>query len=135
MLERAVRARFRQKLGPRRQGEDLLLLAAETAGELLGLDPTRQYTMEEFNAALGEKIQVEQDRRGDRDITLELTDEARAFIARASYTPAFGARPVKRYLQKHVETELAAMLIRSQLSDGQRVVVGSGGDSLTFRVA
>ena len=71
----------------------------------------------------------------DRDITLELTDEARAFIARASYTPAFGARPVKRYLQKHVETELAAMLIRSQLSDGQRVVVGSGGDSLTFRVA
>ncbi len=71
----------------------------------------------------------------DRDITLELTDEARAFIARASYTPAFGARPVKRYLQKHVETELAAMLIRGQLSDGQRVVVGSGGDSLTFRVA
>ncbi len=71
LLERTVRARFRQKLGPRRQGEDLLLLAAETAGELLGLDPTRQYTMEEFNAALGEKIQVERDRRGDRDITLD----------------------------------------------------------------
>ena len=51
-------------------------------------------------------------RLADRDIRAELTEEARAFIARASYSPSYGARPVKRYLQKHVETELAAMLIR-----------------------
>lgn len=71
LLERAVRARFRQKLGPRRKGEDLLLLTAETAGELLGLDPTRSYTMEQFNAALGERVQVERDHRGERDISLD----------------------------------------------------------------
>ncbi len=70
----------------------------------------------------------------DRDIGLRLTGGARRFIARASYTPAYGARPVKRYLQKHVETELAAMLIRGQVSDGQSVVVDAGEAGLTFRV-
>ena len=71
-------------------------------------------------------------RLADRDITLELTEEAKGFIARASYSPSFGARPVKRYLQKYVETELAAMLIRGTLSDGQRVRVGCSGDQLIF---
>ena len=70
----------------------------------------------------------------DRDITLELTAEARAFIAQAGYSPAFGARPVKRYLQKHVETGLAAMLIRGDLSDGQRVRVDAGEEGLAFQV-
>ncbi len=74
-------------------------------------------------------------RLSEREITVDLTEEARAFIAHASYTPAYGARPVKRYLQKYVETELAAMLIRGQLSDGQTVAIGSDGEKLTFTVA
>ena len=65
---------------------------------------------------------------------MELTAEARAFIAQAGYSPAFGARPVKRYLQKHVETGLAAMLIRGDLSDGQRVRVDAGEEGLAFQV-
>ena len=73
-------------------------------------------------------------RLADREIAVTLTGEAKAFIAHASYTPAYGARPVKRYLQKHVETELAAMLIRGQVSDGQTVTVGSDGEKLTFTV-
>ena len=73
-------------------------------------------------------------RLADRDIALELTAEAKAFIARASYSPSYGARPVKRYLQKHVETELAAMLIRGALSDGQKAVIGADGEQLTFTV-
>ena len=73
-------------------------------------------------------------RLADRDIALELTAEAKAFIARASYSPSYGARPVKRYLQKHVETELAAMLIRGALSDGQKAVIGADGEKLTFTV-
>ena len=74
-------------------------------------------------------------RLNGRDIRVELTEEARQFIARAGYSPSYGARPVKRYLQKHVETELAAMLIRGTLSDGQQVVIGSDGEKLTFRTA
>ncbi len=74
-------------------------------------------------------------RLADRDITIALTDGAKSFIAHASYTPAYGARPVKRYLQKYVETELASMLIRGQISDGQHVTVDTDGEKLTFSVA
>ena len=74
-------------------------------------------------------------RLAERDIRVELRPEARQFIAQASYSPAYGARPVTRYLQKHVETELAAMLIRGTLSDGQTVTIGSDGEKLTFAAA
>ena len=70
----------------------------------------------------------------EREITVTLTDAAKEFIAKASYTPAFGARPVKRYLQKNVETELASMLIRGEVSDGQQVTIDSDGEKLTFSV-
>ena len=74
-------------------------------------------------------------RLADRSIRVELTPEARGFIAHASYSPSYGARPVKRYLQKYVETELASMLIRGTLSDGQKVTIGSDGETLTFTAA
>lgn len=63
-------------------------------------------------------------RLAEREITLELTDEAKKFIAGESYTPAYGARPVKRYLQKYVETELAEMIVRGEVLDGDTVVIG-----------
>lgn len=68
-VEGAALARLRGELRRRRMKNDLLLAAAETAGELLGLAPTRRYTMEEFNAALGERIQVERGKNGERDLT------------------------------------------------------------------
>ena len=74
-------------------------------------------------------------RLNSREIRVDLTAEARSFIAHAGYSPSYGARPVKRYLQKHVETELAAMLIRGALSDGQTVTIGSDGEKLTFSAA
>ena len=74
-------------------------------------------------------------RLNSRDIRVDLTAEARSFIAHAGYSPSYGARPVKRYLQKPVETELAAMLIRGALSDGQTVTIGSDGEKLTFSAA
>ena len=72
-------------------------------------------------------------RLAEREITLTLTDEAKRFIASESYTPAYGARPVKRYLQKHVETELASKLIKGEISDGDHVVVDVRDGALDFR--
>lgn len=64
-------ARVRGKLRRRRLGEDLLLAAAETAGELLGLDPTRVYTMAELDDALRERVRLERDRQGGQELTLD----------------------------------------------------------------
>lgn len=70
----------------------------------------------------------------DRNISLALKDETKAFIARQAYTPAYGARPVKRYLQKNVETQLAGELIRGNVKDGDRVEIGTDGEKLLFQV-
>ena len=63
----------------------------------------------------------------DRNIHITLGDDAKAFIAKEAYTPAYGARPVKRYLQKHVETQLAGEIIRGNIKDGDSVQVTSDG--------
>lgn len=63
-------------------------------------------------------------RLADRKITLELSEEAHTFIAETAYDPQFGARPLKRYLQNHIETPLARLLISGKIRDGQHVVVG-----------
>lgn len=68
----------------------------------------------------------------EREITLELTDAAKKFIADSSYDAAYGARPVKRFLQKNIETELAGELISGTISDGDNVVIDSDGEKLTF---
>ncbi len=69
----------------------------------------------------------------ERNITLEMTDAAKKFIADESYDPAYGARPVKRFLQRNVETELAGELIKGTVGDGDRVIMDSDGSRLTFR--
>jgi len=73
-------------------------------------------------------------RLAERSITLELTEEGKKFIADEAYDPNYGARPVKRYLQKNIETKLAQMLISGDITDGNTVVIGSNGSELTFTV-
>lgn len=62
-------------------------------------------------------------RLADRKIELELTNTARTYIAEAAYDPAYGARPLKRYLQHELETPLAKAIIRGTIHDGWRIRV------------
>ncbi|MFQ7473282.1 MAG: hypothetical protein ACLRLX_03645, partial [Anaerovoracaceae bacterium] len=63
----------------------------------------------------------------------KLTEEAKKFIADESYDPAYGARPVKRFLQRNVETQLAGELIRGSVKEGDTVIIDSDGSKLTFK--
>ena len=49
-----------------------------------------------------------------------------------SYDPSYGARPVKRFLQRNVETELAGEIIRGTVKDGDDVIIDCNGEKLTF---
>ncbi len=71
-------------------------------------------------------------RLADRKISLILTDAAKAHIAEAAYDPVFGARPLKRYLQAHVETPLAKALIAGEIEDGRTVTVDERDGGLAF---
>lgn len=72
-------------------------------------------------------------RLADRDISLEITDGALEFIAGEAYDPHYGARPIKRYLQQHVETEIAEGIIRGDIIDGQSLVCDTDGEKLIYR--
>ncbi len=72
-------------------------------------------------------------RLADRHITLELTDAARTHLVTVGHEPAYGARPLKRAIQREIETPLGRMLLKGEVRDGQHVVVDyQGGDALTF---
>ncbi len=75
-----------------------------------------------------------QKRLEERKIALELTEAAHEFIGDAAYDPHYGARPLKRYLQSHVETPLAKFIIGGPVRDDQRVVIDATEDGLTFGV-
>ncbi len=68
----------------------------------------------------------------DKDIELEISDNALEYIGEESYSVQFGARPIKRYIQKNLENVIAKMIIEGSLKDGQRLVVNSKEDGLTF---
>ncbi|BAF90198.1 MULTISPECIES: ATP-dependent chaperone ClpB [Azorhizobium] len=69
----------------------------------------------------------------DRKITLDLTPEARAFLADKGYDPAYGARPLKRTIQKLVQDPLAQQILSGEVLDGSRVHIGLENGHLTFR--
>ncbi|PAX07191.1 ATP-dependent chaperone ClpB [Sphingomonas lenta] len=72
---------------------------------------------------------------GDRKIALELTDAARAWLGRVGYDPVYGARPLKRAVQRHLQDPLAEMLLRGDVGDGRTVRVDEGEGKLALSVA
>jgi ATP-dependent Clp protease ATP-binding subunit ClpB len=75
-------------------------------------------------------------RLAERHIILELTDAAREHLVAAGYDPSYGARPLKRAIQKEVETPLGRLLLKGEIGDGQKVLVDRDGTrgTLTFTV-
>ncbi|MBD8877207.1 ATP-dependent chaperone ClpB [Roseibium polysiphoniae] len=70
----------------------------------------------------------------DRKISLSLDDSAIGWLAQKGYDPAYGARPLKRVIQKEVQDPLAEKLLAGDVVDGQAVQVSAGGDRLVFSV-
>ncbi len=72
-------------------------------------------------------------RLADKRIALELTSTAKKILATEGYDPTFGARPLKRAIQRLVQDPLALRLLEGEFSDGDTVVVDWEGDAITFR--
>ena len=69
----------------------------------------------------------------DKELSIELTDAAKAYIVENGYDPVYGARPLKRYLQKNVETMVARYILGGDVHAGSVMVVDRDGDGLTIR--
>lgn len=76
-----------------------------------------------------------QKRLEEQGIRLELTQEASEFIAKSAYDPIYGARPLKRYIQKEVENKVARQIIGGQIKTGDVLKIQLKDDHLTFETA
>ena len=89
---------------------------------------------------LGEIVDIQlariAERLTDRRLSLHVTDAARSWLADEGYDPAYGARPLRRLVQREIGDRLARMLLAGEVLDGQQVVVDKvdGSDGLTLRV-
>jgi ATP-dependent Clp protease ATP-binding subunit ClpB len=68
----------------------------------------------------------------DQKLRLDVTPAARALIAHDGYDPAFGARPLKRAIQRLLQNPLALALLRGEFGEGETVRVDAAGDGLSF---
>ncbi|WP_287979472.1 ATP-dependent chaperone ClpB [Sphingomonas sp.] len=71
----------------------------------------------------------------DRKVTLDLTDAARAWLGRVGYDPVYGARPLKRAVQRYLQDPLAEAILRGEVKDGSTVHVDEGDGRLVLDVA
>ena len=73
-------------------------------------------------------------RLSDKELCLEMTDEAKDFITDHGYDPVYGARPLKRYVQKHVETLAAKIILQGEVASGNTIIISVEGDSLIANI-
>jgi ATP-dependent Clp protease ATP-binding subunit ClpB len=72
-------------------------------------------------------------RLADREISLTLTDAAKNYVVERGYDPTYGARPLKRYLQKHVETQAARLMLQGDIGAGETIEIDVEDGHLTAR--
>jgi ATP-dependent Clp protease ATP-binding subunit ClpB len=92
----------------------------------------RSLGLDEIKAVVDIQAEHLRKRLGEKRITLELTDGAKAALAREGFDPVFGARPLKRTLQRRVQDPLALKLLEGEIQPGDTVRVDARGDELTF---
>jgi ATP-dependent Clp protease ATP-binding subunit ClpB len=78
---------------------------------------------------------IEEDRFAERDIHFDISDSAKQLVLDVAYDPVYGARPLARYLEKHIVTELSIMLIKGDLQDHDTVHIEAKGEDLVLSVS
>lgn len=99
--------------------------------EIIMFKPLRKEEVEDIIAILVAHLNK---RIADRELSIEVTDEAAGFIVEKGYDPVYGARPLKRFLQKHVETLVGRMILGDEVRPGDVIIVDTDGTKLTAHV-
>jgi ATP-dependent Clp protease ATP-binding subunit ClpB len=90
---------------------------------------------EQIGDIVGLQLRRVEGRLAERGLRLELTDAAKETLAEAGWDPTYGARPLKRAIQRLLENPLALRLLEGEFAEGDTVRVDAGSDGLTFAKA
>jgi len=91
-------------------------------------------TREQLRQIVDKQVELLAERLAARNVSLALTDDARDYLAAVGFDPVYGARPLKRAIQRELETELARKLVAGQIREGMKVRVDAGGDGGGLRI-
>jgi len=93
-----------------------------------------QLTEEQLRSIVELMVKDLQGRLADRKLKIELTEGAKSWLVKEGYDPVYGARPLRRAIERYVENSLSTKLLRGEFSQGDAVMVDLGDDGLTFTV-
>jgi ATP-dependent Clp protease ATP-binding subunit ClpB len=92
-------------------------------------------TLEETEQIVDLQVENSRQRLFELGFSLELTAAARSFVAKSAYDPVYGARPIKRYLQQHLETGIGRAIIASEIQEGSCITVDEDQGTLSISFA
>ena len=92
-------------------------------------------SQEQLKHIVGLQMRLLNKRLAERKIVLELAPEASDWLARSGYDPMYGARPLKRLIQREIENTLSLKMLEGQFSDGDNIVIALEDDELNFKKA
>ncbi len=92
-----------------------------------------ELTEEQLSSVIDLMVIDLQKRLAERRLGVELTKKAKAWLAKEGYDPLYGARPLRRAIERYVENPLSTKLLRGEFSEGDTVTVDLGKDGLTFK--
>jgi ATP-dependent Clp protease ATP-binding subunit ClpB len=88
--------------------------------------------LEHMAAIVDIQVRALMKRLQERKIAVELTDAAKGYLVSEGYDPMYGARPLKRTLQRHLLDPLAMRVLQGEFGEGDRIIADAGADGLTF---
>ena len=92
-----------------------------------------ELTEEQLRNIVDLMIKDLQIRLAERKLDIELTEKAKSWLSKEGYDPVFGARPLRRVIERYVENPLSSQVLRGELKEGDTVRVDLGKDGLTFK--
>ena len=95
----------------------------------------RRLSREQMTTIVDIQLQLFEKRLSRRGLGLNITPQAKEFLVEQGWDPQYGARPLKRAIQRYVEDELAKKILGGELQPGDVVAIGKSGDGLTFAKA
>jgi ATP-dependent Clp protease ATP-binding subunit ClpC len=91
-----------------------------------------ELTKEQLRSIVDLMLNDVQQRLSERKVTIEITNKAKSWLAKVGYDPTFGARPLRRAIEQHLENPLSSKLLRGEFGEGDTVSISIKGEGLTF---
>jgi ATP-dependent Clp protease ATP-binding subunit ClpC len=92
-----------------------------------------ELTEEQLRSIVDLMVADLQKRLSERKLAVELTEDAKSWLAREGYDPIYGARPLRRAIERYVENPLSSKLLRGEFGEGDKVIVDRSDKGLTFK--